>query len=245
MSTALANARMVAATLPAHVDSIAQIHAAANEDPGRTAGAKMRLARVGGHVQALGDSHGQLAQALDQAERVIAGFEQLAVDQTSGRRRAFDILATVRSVVEVTRLSHRHDPVEIIVTGEPDLAMDSYPGPVGQVLAQLIDNAIVHGFADHREGTIEVRVWPAARDGVRLTVRDDGLGIPPEALAQVYTPFFTTRVDHGGAGLGLTIARNMVTGILGGRIEVVSPPDAGTTVTVTLPRTAPRGTSPQ
>ena len=245
MSAALGNARMVAATLPTHVSSISDLQAAANEDPGRTPGAERRLARVGTHVTALGDSHRQLDIALELAQRMIAGFQQLAIDQTTSRRRSFDVLATVREVVEIAQLSHRREAVEIVVTGEPELVMNSYPGPIGQVLVQLIDNAVVHGFADHREGIIEVRVWPSGRDAVRLTVRDNGVGIPPAQLSQVFVPFFTTQVVHeGGTGLGLTISRNLITGILGGRIEIVSPPEAGTTVTVTLPRVAP-GAAPQ
>jgi signal transduction histidine kinase len=171
---------------------------------------------------------------------VIAVFQQIAVDQTSDQRRTFDLLATVREVVDLTRLAHRHDPIEIIVTGEPELMLDSYPGSIGQVLNQLIENAIVHGFARTGEGTISVRVWPSGHDAVRITVHDNGVGIPPADLPQVFAPFFTTRLAQGGSGLGLTISRNMVNGILGGRIEIVSPPGAGTTVTMTLPRLAPR-----
>jgi signal transduction histidine kinase len=167
-------------------------------------------------------------------------FQQVAVDQTSDHRRGFDLLATVREMVELTRLAHRRDPVEIIVTGEPGLMLDSFPGSIGQVLNQLIANAVVHGFAASGEGTISVRVWPSGHDAVRITVHDDGTGIPPADLPQVFAPFFSTRLAQGGSGLGLTIARNMVDGILGGRIEIASPEGAGTTVTLTLPRRAPR-----
>jgi len=120
------------------------------------------------------------------------------------------------------------------------LMLDSYPGPIGQVLSQLIQNAVVHGFADGRAGTIHLRVWPTARDGARITVDDNGAGIAESDLRRVFAPFFTTRLEQGGSGLGLTICRNIVNGVLGGRIEIVSPPDSGTTVTVTLPRHAPR-----
>jgi signal transduction histidine kinase len=143
-------------------------------------------------------------------------------------------------MVDLTRLAHRHDPIEIIVTGESELMLDSYPGSIGQVLNQLIENAIVHGFSRTGEGTISVRVWPSGHDGVRITVHDNGIGVPPADLTQVFAPFFTTRLAQGGSGLGLTISRNMVNGILGGRIELVSPAGAGTTVTMTLPRLAPR-----
>ena len=134
---------------------------------------------------------------------MVTRFQQLALDQTGDRRRSFDLLATVREIVDLTRLAHRHDPVEIIVTGEPELVMDSYPGAIGQVLGQLVENAIAHGFAGHRDGTIDVRVWPSGREEVRVTVRDDGAGIAPEALPRLFAPFFPTPGEHGGNGLGL------------------------------------------
>jgi signal transduction histidine kinase len=234
ISAALANADMVAMTLPGQVESLARLHANPGED-----GARLR-SQVTGYVAALDESHKQMGLSLDQARHVIGVLQQIAVDQTSDQRRTFDLLASVREICDLTRLARRHDPIEIIVTGETELMLDSYPGSIGQVLNQLVENAIVHGFSRTGEGTISVRVWPSGHDAVRITVHDDGIGIPPADLPQVFAPFFTTRMAQGGSGLGLTISRNMVNGILGGRIEIVSPPDAGTTVTLTLPRLAPR-----
>lgn len=239
ITAALSNASMVASTLPVQVESLGRLQGGPSDDLARAPGDERRRSQVASYLGTLDGSHRQLRQSLDQAQRVIAGFQQLAIDQTSDQRRVFDVLATVRDVVELTRLSHRHDPVEIIVTGEQQLMLDSYPGPIGQVLGQLIENAVMHGFADHREGSIDVRVWPSGSDAVRITVHDNGIGIAGTDLGKVFSPFFTTRLTRGGSGLGLTICRNVVHGMLGGRIEVVSPPEAGTTVTVTLPRRAP------
>ena len=236
ISAALANADMVAMTLPGQVEMLGRLQVAPTEAPAD----ERRRSQVAGYVNALDESHKQLGMSLSQAQHVIAVFQQIAVDQTSDHRRTFDLLATVREMVDLTRLAHRHDPIEIIVTGETELMLDSYPGSIGQVLNQLIENAIVHGFARTGEGTISVRVWPSGHDAVRITVHDNGVGIPPADLPQVFAPFFTTRLAQGGSGLGLTISRNMVNGILGGRIEIVSPEGAGTTVTMTLPRLAPR-----
>ena len=243
ISAALANADMVAMTLPGQVEALGRLQSGPSEDLHRAPGDERRRSQVAGYVGALDESHKQLGLSLAQAQHVIGVFQQIAVDQTSDHRRTFDLLATVREMVDLTRLAHRHDPIEIIVTGETDLMLDSYPGSIGQVLNQLIENAIVHGFARSGEGTISVRVWPSGHDAVRITVHDNGLGIPPDDLAHVFAPFFTTRLAQGGSGLGLTIARNMVNGVLGGRIELVSPPGAGTTVTMTLPRLAPRSSS--
>ncbi len=237
LSASLGDARMVAATLPANVGAIGQLQSAANAD------ARPRLG-VATPMQALAESHRQLTQSLEQAQHLVAGFQQLAVDQTSDQRRAFDILSMVREVVDITRFAHRQAALEIVVTGEPDLMVDSYPGSIGQVLSQLVQNAAIHGLAGIRDGTIDVRVWPTGRDSVRITVRDNGAGIPAADLPRVFSPFFTTRLAQGRSGLGLTLCRNMVNGVLGGRIEIVSPPGAGTTVTVTLPRHAPLGVDP-
>jgi signal transduction histidine kinase len=240
ISAALANADMVAMTLPGQVEALGRLQSGPAEDLARAPGDARRRSQVAGYVAALDESHKQLGLSLNQAQHVIAVFQQVAIDQTSDHRRTFDLLATVREMVDLTRLAHRHDPVEIVVTGEAELMLDSYPGAIGQVLNQLIANAVVHGFSRTGEGTISVRVWPSGHDAVRVTVHDDGVGVPPKDLPQVFAPFFTTRLAQGGSGLGLTISRNMVNGILGGRIELASPPDAGTTVTMTLPRLAPR-----
>ena len=236
ISASLSNADMVLMTLPAQVESLGRLQSVSGDAPTD----ERRRTQVAGYVTGLDESHKQLELSLSQAQRVIAVFQQIAVDQTSDQRRSFDLLATVREMVDLTRLAHRHDPIEIIVTGETELMLDSYPGSIGQVLNQLIENAIVHGFSRSGEGTISVRVWPSGHDAVRITVHDNGVGIAPADLPQVFAPFFTTRLAQGGSGLGLTIARNMVNGILGGRIEIVSPEGAGTTVTMTLPRLAPR-----
>jgi len=240
ISASLANADMVAMTLPGQVEALARLQWGPSEDLGRAPGEERRRSQITGYVAALDESHKQLGLSLAQAQHVIGVFQQTAVDQTSDHRRTFDLLATVREMVDLTRLAHRHDPIEIIVTGETGLMLDSYPGSIGQVLNQLIANAVVHGFTRTGEGMIAVRVWPSGHDAVRITVHDDGVGIPPDTLPKVFAPFFTTRLAQGGSGLGLTIARNMVNGMLGGRIELVSPPGAGTTVTLTLPRLAPR-----
>ncbi|MET0383212.1 MAG: HAMP domain-containing sensor histidine kinase, partial [Burkholderiaceae bacterium] len=240
MSVALGNATMVMSTLEGQLDALGRLHSRAVGGNGQGPAAQRRGDGATGHVQGLDRSHKQLAQWIAQTQRVVDGFRQLAADQSSNQRRHFDLLAMVRELVELTRLSHRRDPIELIVTGEADLMLDSYPGPLGQVLGQLLENAVMHGFANRREGTIDIRVWPSGRDAARITVHDDGAGIPAADLPHVFAPFFTTRLAEGGSGLGLTVCRNMVNSVLGGRIEVTSPSRAGTTVTVTLPRAAPR-----
>jgi signal transduction histidine kinase len=119
------------------------------------------------------------------------------------------------------------------------LAMNSYPGPLGQVLTNLINNAVLHGFEPGEEGKIEVQAWSKDANEVVIEVRDSGRGIAPENLHRVFDPFFTTRLGQGGSGLGLHIVHNLVHSVLGGRIAVHSRPGAGATFSITLPMTAP------
>jgi CheY-like chemotaxis protein len=79
---------------------------------------------------------------------------------------------------------------------------------------------------------------PAAIGEVCLSARDSGVGIPPELLGRVFEPFFTTKPTGLGTGLGLTIVKAIIQG-LGGRIDVESQVDHGTTFTIRLPRIAP------
>jgi signal transduction histidine kinase len=223
LDATLAHARMIASTLPSQFDSIARMQVG-----------EVRRSQRATLTGAFEASHVQLAQSLEQAQRVVAAMRQVALDQGTGRRRVFDLLETAREYVELMRPGLGEAPVEIAVAGERGVLVDSHPGPLEQVLGQLIENAMVHGFADGREGRIDIRVT-SMRDGARLVVQDNGMGIRQSDLSRVFMPFFTTRTARGSTGLGLTLARQLVTGVLEGRIEVDSAASQGTTVTVTLP----------
>jgi signal transduction histidine kinase len=96
-------------------------------------------------------------------------------------------------------------------------------------------NAVTHAFPDDRAGFIELRVIPYRGDMVRMTFRDDGVGVSPENLARLFDPFFTTRRDKGSTGLGLHIVYNLVTASLQGSIAVESELGRGTTFVIDLP----------
>jgi signal transduction histidine kinase len=117
--------------------------------------------------------------------------------------------------------------------------MDSFPGPYGQVLTNLIFNAVTHGFADKLGGHILIKARRRGMDQVEITFSDDGSGIPEEIQRRIFDPFFTTRRAQGSTGLGLHIVYNIVTQRLGGRISLASTPGKGTIFCVTLPLLAP------
>ncbi|MGD8453154.1 MAG: PAS domain-containing protein [Phycisphaerae bacterium] len=120
-------------------------------------------------------------------------------------------------------------------TAELCLAADLPPVPLNrteieQVLINLVQNAVEMSGAGVR---VVVRT-ERSEDGVRLSVADDGPGMLPEQAAYVFDPFYTTRQQRGGAGLGLSVVHGIVRGH-GGRIDVASKLNKGTVFTIDLP----------
>ena len=110
-------------------------------------------------------------------------------------------------------------------------------------LINLINNAIVHGFEGRSQGTIAIDAAPAEPGWLELRISDDGVGIAAEHIGRIYDPFFTTKLGAGSSGLGLNISHNIVTGLLGGKIRVVSQAGGGTTFILHLPLIAPYSTA--
>lgn len=171
---------------------------------------------------------------------LVTSFKQVAVDQTSSQRRRFRLAAVVAENLKALQPTINKTAFVIAQAVPDELVMDSYPGPIGQVLINLVNNAIVHGFAGRGGGTIAIAASAAGDGWLELRVSDDGVGIAAEHLGRIYDPFFTTRLGGGSSGLGLNISHNIVTGLLGGKIRASSPPGGGTTFVLHLPLCAPR-----
>jgi signal transduction histidine kinase len=106
---------------------------------------------------------------------------------------------------------------------------------LGQVLTNLINNALIHAFESRTNGSIAITAQRQGATQVKLSVSDDGQGISDEHLQHIFDPFFTTKLGRGGSGLGLSIVYNLVVEILEGEIHVDSIPERGTTFTLILP----------
>jgi len=178
-----------------------------------------------------------LTTNLHRAAELITSFKQVSVDQISQKRRVFNlkttILETLNSLGHLRRNSSRTfdlDCPEVIV-------MDSFPGALSQVIINLVMNANIHAFGETGDGHIAITA-DADTDTVTLKVADNGKGISMGNLKHIFDPFFTTRRGQGGSGLGLHLVFNMVTGPLGGSIEVNSTEGSGTCFTLKLPLVA-------
>lgn len=175
---------------------------------------------------------------LQKASELVSSFKQVAVDQTSAQRRDFFLDEVVDEVLLTLRPSYRRTPYEVLADVPSGIFLDSYPGPFGQVLTNLVNNALIHAFAGREHGTIRISARLMGNAEVRLEVSDDGAGIPEGNLGRIFDPFFTTRLGQGGSGLGLHLVHNIATRILGGRVGVTSSA-GGSTFWLEIPLRAP------
>jgi signal transduction histidine kinase len=185
------------------------------------------------------DAANQLVANLQRAGELIYSFKQVAADRSHADRRSFDLRLATEQIAASVRpgLSKSRDSLALDVPY--DVNLNSYPGAYGQVLTNLIFNAVTHGFSDRHGGHMLIKARRLGIDQVEVTFSDDGSGIPEEVQRQVFDPFFTTRRAQGHTGLGLYIVHNLVTEQLGGRITLISAPGMGTTIRMTLPLLAP------
>ncbi|WP_052452416.1 PAS domain S-box protein [Noviherbaspirillum autotrophicum] len=231
LNTPIGNSLMVASTL---LDQSRSLNASYARDNG------IKRSTLEHYIADTGNAGDILVRNLQRAANLVASFKQVAVDQTSSQRRTFsvaevvaEIMLTLWPTLKKTSFSVKQD----IAGG---LKMDSYPGPLGQVITNLVNNALLHGFEGRSAGTVLISAHDAADGWLELLVQDDGVGIPPANLNRIFDPFFTTKLGSGGSGLGLNIAHNIVTGILGGRIRVHSELGRGSSFILSLPLVAPQ-----
>ncbi|HWR80761.1 MAG TPA: ATP-binding protein, partial [Pseudomonas sp.] len=179
-----------------------------------------------------------IERSANRAATLITSFKQVAIDQVSERRRRFDLHEVIEENLTALRTSIKHQPWLIDNQVPAGISCDSFPGPLGQVLSNLIQNAIVHGFADRDQGRIQISA-SVDKELLQLQVSDDGVGMNTATSVRIFEPFFTTRLGKGGSGLGLSICHRITTTILAGELRVDSTPGVGTRFTLSMPLRTP------
>lgn len=227
LNTPIGNSLVVATTMAEHARALAA---------GVAEG--LRRSKLENYLEREQEASAILIRNLHRAAGLVASFKQLAVNQASSERHVFSLSELLNEQAMALRITIRDRPIDVQLAIAPGVQMDSYPGPLSTVLTHLFDNCLVHAFPEHGSGLISIKA-SAASGHVSIAIDDNGAGIAQEVLARVYDPFFTTRLGSGGSGLGLHVAHNIVTGVLGGRIDLDSAPGRGSIFTLVLPTTAP------
>jgi ligand-binding sensor domain-containing protein/signal transduction histidine kinase len=171
---------------------------------------------------------------LQRASKLIASFKQVSVDQSHEELREFSLSQYIEDIFRalnpmLSRTAHKygyHCP--------DNLRVYSSPGVFYQIISNLINNSLAHGYPDGKAGILKLSVSQNDK-GLSLIYQDDGLGMTREVQDHIFDPFFTTKRGKGGSGLGMNIVYNLVTQVLHGSISLESVPGEGVTFTITLP----------
>ncbi|MBA6390514.1 MCP four helix bundle domain-containing protein [Colwellia sp. BRX10-3] len=180
-----------------------------------------------------------LLPSLDKAVILIQSFKQVAVDQTSESRRTFLLSDVVEEVVNTLHHKIKNTDIKFEYLIDKDIEMDSYPGHLGQIITNLFNNAIIHGFDSTNSGVISISA-KQNNSSVIIKFEDNGKGISKESISKVFDPFYTTRLGEGGSGLGLNIIFNIVVSLMGGKIKVDSELGKNTCFTLDFPLISPQ-----
>ena len=173
------------------------------------------------------------------ASELIESFKRVSVDQTSQRRRQFDVRVAVQDSINALGGMILRVGAGVDNRIPEGLMMDSFPGHLEQIINNLIMNSLTHGF----EGCTSKRIVIDARsqdDTVELEYSDNGKGIAPALQHKVFEPFYTTRLGQGGSGLGLYIVHNLVQGIFKGSVRLESDINQGVRLRFSLPVCTPK-----
>ncbi|WP_445682436.1 sensor histidine kinase [Radicibacter daui] len=225
LNTPIGNAVTIASTLQDRMAAFSR----------EIAAGPVRKASFQSLMDDLGQGTALMLSGLERAASLIGQFKQVAVDQTSEQRRVFNLDDYVSQLATSIRPTFKHTPIELDLVTRSGLELDSYPGALAQVVMNLVNNAVLHGFDAGEAGTITLESGRTEDGMAVISVTDTGRGIPLAFIERIFDPFFTTRSGTGGSGLGLSIVHNIVVELLGGSVSVASQPGGPTVFSLKIP----------
>lgn len=228
LNTPIGNSVMVATTLKDQARKLQQ----------QLNSGALKRSEFNDFLTTLADGTELVERNLLRAEELLKNFRQVAADQASEQRRQFDLAAAVREVLQTLSPSLKRHAHQVVLEIPEGIRMDSLPGPLGQVVVNLVNNAYQHAFEGRSDGVLTIAAQAEGAQ-VHMSFSDNGAGIAPDNLAKLFQPFFSTKIGQGGTGLGMAIVKNLVTKSLGGDIEVQSIIGRGTRVLIRLPLVLP------
>jgi signal transduction histidine kinase len=203
-----------------------------------------------GEIRELMDTlRGNLEKVMQHGKRADAIVKNMLLHsrEGSGEHRVVDINAIVEESLNLAYHGARAEKQGFNITLQRSFdpgagAIDVFPQDITRALLNLISNgfyAATRRKAEVNGGDYEPTLTAATKnlgDRVEISIRDNGIGIPPEVKEKIFNPFFTTKPAGEGTGLGLSISHDIIVKQHGGTIEVDTQPGEFTEIRIILPR---------
>ncbi|MDJ0695612.1 ATP-binding sensor histidine kinase [Mastigocoleus sp. MO_188.B34] len=195
---------------------------------------QLKRSTLNNYLQIAQQSSDLLLQNLNRTGELVNSFKQVAVDQTNLELRKFRVKEYIEGVLLSLTPKLKQSPHKIKVSGDENLKINSYAGSLAQIITNLVINSLTHGYPQGEAGQLNFEIL-SENQHIKIIYSDDGCGIPEENLDKIFQPFFTTKRNQGGTGLGLHIVYNLITHKLHGSIDVNSQVGKGTQFIIIIP----------
>ncbi len=172
---------------------------------------------------------------LMRSAHLVDNLKQIAIDQTEYPYRLFLLKSYILKILAPLRADLEAAQVNVLIDCSEDLEIEGYPGILSQILTNLIQNSLTHGFIAESHHEIHIHCQ-LTEDTIALIYEDNGVGMNEEQVNKAFDPFYTTTFGSGNNGLGLFTVYNIVTVKLGGAIRLTSHPHQGVLFNITIPR---------
>lgn len=190
------------------VGAASQLQDAANEIKQMLASEEVDEDELEEVLEIIKEGTGLTLNNLRRAADLVQRFKRSSVDQTSEELRHFCVRELIEDVLVSLHNTLKKTKVKVTVECPEELRIISVPGLLEQVLVNLIQNSLIHGF-DNGALRGEIHIFCSSRNTFLMEYRDNGKGMSPETLEHLFEPFYTTK-RGSGSGLGMYISYNLV-----------------------------------
>lgn len=174
----------------------------------------------------------------ERAAELVSTFKQLAVKQRGEQRARFSLNSVLQQALASQHQKLAEQPAEaayqINCEIDGDIVCDSYPEALVEIITAVLENALTHAFVGRQNGSLQITA--SADEWIEMRFTDNGIGMEALMLTRIFDPYFTTRLGQGRSGLGLSIARNLASAILGGELSAESTSGEGSCFILRFPR---------
>ena len=197
-------------------------------------GKKMKRSDLQKYLNSATQVSDMVLKNLKRVAELVQNFKQIAVDRTSEQPRTFGVKKhldhIVSSLQSNMKAANQHN-IEIMC--DTDITVSTYAVGFSQIVTNLLENSIIHGFQNKPDGKITIEVTTSQDNQLILRHFDNGSGMSGEVRQQIFEPFFAVN-RQTGMGLGLNIVFNLVKH-LQGTIDCESIEGSGTSFTISIP----------
>ncbi len=175
-----------------------------------------------------------LKHNIERAVNMVSSFKQMSVDQLSEAKSDFNLCNTIQHVIDSLKYECKRKNVQVNFQCHDAIWLSSYPGSYSQVLTNLLMNSLIHGFENQSNGLVTIDARQENQE-IIICYADNGIGMTEELLKKVWQPYFTTKRNEGGSGLGMQIIYNIIVRTLKGTIRFLSSPNQGVNCEMRIP----------